>query len=154
MGLLQMGAMYLGFSVLHLAQLVMAVTVIGLYAPDLQRANKVGGYVDGKWAYAVVVGSIAAVTSLIYLIPFVLRIGYIWVWDTIVFILWIAAFGIFGQMYIKEDAEGDEGIERMKNAVWVLLTNALLWLISAVAMGIYWLRHREKHTRFTGRARV
>jgi hypothetical protein len=49
MGLLQMGAMYLGFSVLHLAQLVMAVTVIGLYAPDLQRANKVGGYVDGKW---------------------------------------------------------------------------------------------------------
>jgi hypothetical protein len=49
MGLLQMGVMYLGFSVLHLAQLVMAVTVIGLYAPDLQRANKVGGYVDGKW---------------------------------------------------------------------------------------------------------
>lgn len=58
------------------------------------------------------------------------------------------------QMYINENAEGDGAIERMKNAVWVLLANALLWLITAIFMGIYWFRHRERHSRFTGRARV
>ena len=58
------------------------------------------------------------------------------------------------QMYIKENPEGDAGIQRMKNAVWVDLTNALLWLFGSVAMFVYWLRHRERHTRFTGRAKV
>ena len=42
------------------------------------------------------------------------------------FILWIALFGLFGNMYIKEKAEGDSGVQRMKNAVWVDLVNALL----------------------------
>lgn len=88
------------------------------------------------------------------MIPFVLRFALVWVWDVIVFILWIVAFGIFGAMYINEDPEGDGGVQRMKNAVWVLLTNALLWLICAAAMAVYWLRHRERHTRFTGRAKV
>ncbi|KAH6688945.1 hypothetical protein F5X68DRAFT_204668 [Plectosphaerella plurivora] len=154
MGILGMGVMYLGFTALHFLQLVMAIVVIGLYAPDLKRANEKGSYVDSKWAYAVAVGTISAVTSLLYMIPFILRFAIVWIWDVIVFILWIVAFGIFGAMYINEDPEGDGGVQRMKNAVWVLLTNALLWLICAAAMGIYWLRHRERHTRFTGRAKV
>lgn len=58
------------------------------------------------------------------------------------------------QMYIKENAEGDSGIQRMKNAVWVDLANALLWLISALATAAYWWRHRERRTRFTGRGKV
>lgn len=57
-------------------------------------------------------------------------------------------------MYIKEDAEGDGDIQRMKNAVWVDLANALLWLISALASAAYWWTHRERRTRFTGRAKV
>ena len=57
-------------------------------------------------------------------------------------------------MYIKENAEGDAGIQRMKNAVWVDLTNALLWLLGSVAMFVYWLKHKERHSRFTGRAKV
>jgi hypothetical protein len=58
------------------------------------------------------------------------------------------------QMYINENAEGDGGIERMKNAVWVDLANALLWLIITVAAGLYWVRHRDTRSRFTGRAHV
>jgi len=57
-------------------------------------------------------------------------------------------------MYINENAEGDAGIMRMKNAVWVDLTSALLWLITAAAAFGYWWSHRERHSRFTGRARV
>lgn len=57
-------------------------------------------------------------------------------------------------MYIRENAEGDKDIKRMKNAVWVDLVSALLWLVTAVAAFGYWWRHRERHSRFTGRARV
>jgi hypothetical protein len=57
-------------------------------------------------------------------------------------------------MYIGEDPEGVKGVQRMKNAVWVDLTSALLWLIAALAAFGYWWRHRETRTRFTGRAHV
>lgn len=57
-------------------------------------------------------------------------------------------------MYINEDAEGDGGIKRMKNAVWVDLANALLWLLASVGAGIYWWRHRDTRSQFTGRAHV
>lgn len=57
------------------------------------------------------------------------------------------------QMYIHENPEGDSGIQRMKNAVWVDLTNAILWLISAILVAGYWWRNRNARTVFTGRAR-
>ena len=57
-------------------------------------------------------------------------------------------------MYIKERPEGDKGVERMKNAVWVDLVNALLWLFSAVGMLVFWWRSRGTRSRWTGRATV
>jgi hypothetical protein len=76
--------------------------------------------------YAEVTASLSAFLALLYLIPFMSRVPFAWVADTILFILWIALFGLFGNMYIKENAEGDSGVQRMKNAVWVDLVNALL----------------------------
>jgi len=102
----------------------------------------------------VVTGSLSAVTAILYMIPFMSRVPFAFVWDSILFILWIALFGVFGSMYIKENAEGDAGVQRMKNAVWVDLTNALLWLISAVGMCMYWIKHRNNRSQFTGRATV
>lgn len=58
------------------------------------------------------------------------------------------------QMYIHEDPEGDGGIRRMKNAVWVDLVNMLLWLIASLAAAGYWFKHRDERSRFTGRAHV
>jgi hypothetical protein len=93
----------------------------------------------------------STVTALIYGIPFVK--SYIaWAWDLILFILWIAVFGIFGKMYIQEKAEGDAGVQRMKNAVWIDLINVFLWLISAIWGAVIFFRGRR--TRFTGRATV
>lgn len=57
-------------------------------------------------------------------------------------------------MFIKENAEGDNDIKRMKRAVWVDLANALLWLIAALAAAGYWWKHRETRSQFTGRAHV
>jgi len=154
MGIFGMTIGYLAFSVLHFFQFVLAITVCALYGIDLDRARKAGVYQDSKWVYAEFVGGISAVTAVLYFIPFILRFAAVWIWNVVLFILWIALFGVFGSMYIKEDPEGNADIQRMKNAVWVDLTNALLWLITAIASFIYWWGHRERHTRFTGRAKV
>lgn len=156
MGAFNLATSYLLFTVLHLFCFILALTTCGLYGKDLQRAHHHGVYSDSKWIYAVVVGSMSAVTCVAYFIPFVLRVAGIGaaIWNLILFILWIALFGVFGKMYINEKAEGDGGIQRMKNAVWVDLTSALLWLIAAGAAMGYWLKNRDSRSRFTGRARV
>jgi hypothetical protein len=48
----------------------------------------------------VVVGSISAVTCVLYFIPFVLRVAgfVVAIWDFILFVLWIALFGVFGKV--------------------------------------------------------
>lgn len=55
-------------------------------------------------------------------------------------------------MYINENPEGDSGIQRMKNAVWVDLANLVLWFVTALLMAIYWWRNRRAKTVYTGRA--
>ncbi|KAH6630100.1 hypothetical protein B0J18DRAFT_462991 [Chaetomium sp. MPI-SDFR-AT-0129] len=145
---------YLLFSLLHFGQFVLAITVCALYGIDLDRARKAGVAADGKWVYAEVVGGLAALTSILYCIPYILRFALVWAWNLVLFILWIALFGLFGKMYIHEDPEGNGDIQRMKNAVWVVLASALLWLIGVLAHFIYWWGHRERRSRFTSRARV
>ncbi|KAH7308537.1 hypothetical protein B0I35DRAFT_453799 [Stachybotrys elegans] len=147
---------YFLFTVLHIGCFALAITVCGLYGEDLQRADEAGVGANGRWVFAVVVGGLSALTSAIYCAPIVLRnLGIVgFVWNVIIFALWVAVFGLFGRMYINEDPEGDGGIERMRNAVWVDLANMLLWLIASLAMGAYWWRHRERRSRFTGRAKV
>jgi hypothetical protein len=100
------------------------------------------------------VASLSAVTALFYIIPFASRIPFAFVWDTILFVLWIALFGIFGKLFIHEKPEGDSGIQRMKNAVWVDLVNAIMWLVSAVAMGVYFVSSKRGRSTWTGRAKV
>jgi hypothetical protein len=154
MGLLGLTTSYVLFAILHVFQFILAITVIGLYGTDLDRAQKNGTYADGKWVYAIVVGSISAVTAILYLIPFFLRFAAVPIWSFILFVLWIALFGLFGSMYINEDPEGNGDIQRMKNAVWVDLASALLWLIGTVGAAVYWWSHRQRNSRFTGRARL
>ncbi|KAF4953370.1 hypothetical protein FSARC_12421 [Fusarium sarcochroum] len=156
MGIKDFALSYVLFSVLHLFLFALALTTCGLYGTDIHHANKEGKYSDSKWVYAVVVGSISAVTCVLYFVPFVLRIAgfFVAIWDFILFVLWIALFGVFGKMYINEDAEGDGGVKRMKNAVWVDLTSALLWLIATLASLGYWWKHRDTRSTFTGRAHV
>jgi len=141
-------------ALVRLCQLALGLAVCGLYGVDLQAARNAHVYQDGKWVFAEVVGGLSAFTAVVYMIPFIVRIPFMFVWDTILFILWIALFGLFGNMYIKENPEGDSGIQRMKNAVWVDLVNMLFWLFTAVMMGVYWMKHRQTRTIFTGRATV
>jgi len=48
--------------------------------------------------YAEFVGGISAATTVLYMIPFILRFAAVWIWDLVLFILWIALFGVFGSV--------------------------------------------------------
>ncbi|KJX98181.1 hypothetical protein TI39_contig429g00011 [Zymoseptoria brevis] len=137
--------------VLRFFQFVLALTVAGLYGVDLQRAD----HADGKWVFAEVVAGLSAVTILLYAGLFFIPSQKLFPWDWILFILWTALFGLFGNMYIGEQPTPEQhGLQRMKNAVWVDLTNMLLWLITAVWGTVVFFLHRSGRTLHTGRAKV
>ncbi|RDA88808.1 hypothetical protein CP532_5500 [Ophiocordyceps camponoti-leonardi (nom. inval.)] len=144
-------------TILHVACFICSIIVLGLYAKDLPYQHGP----NPKWVYAVVVSVLSAVTCLLYAVPKVLRKLDLPAasWSLVLFILWIAVFGVFGSTYIKMgynngEGLGDDFVRRMKAAVWIDLVNALLWLISAVSLFAYWLIYGDRRTRFTGRAYV
>lgn len=65
-------------------------------------------------------------------------------------LIWLTLFGIFGKMYFPEDPEGDSGIVRMKNAVWVDLVNWLLWTVTMVWTGLRWWKGRGGKNKEAG----
>ena len=67
---------------LRFCQFIMGITVIGLYGQELNAARIAHVYADGRWVYAVVVGTLAALTALIFMIPF-LPSYRIFPWDII-----------------------------------------------------------------------
>lgn len=110
--------------------------------------------------YATVVGSLSAVTALVYIIVLLLSsnlsVALLFAWDLILFILWAAVFGIFGKLYIGTKVEMEPGIQRMKNAVWVDLVNMLLWFTSAVwgLVMVFSERRGGGRSLHTGRAKT
>jgi hypothetical protein len=136
--------------VLRFFQFVLGITVIGLYAIDLDRARKAGVYIDSKWVWSVVCGTLGALVSLAFMLP-LMKAWFFFYVDALVFLCYLVAFGIFGKMYIPENPEGNAGIQRMKNAVWVLLTNMLLWLMTAVYGAVVFWKNRKARTSLTGR---
>lgn len=73
-------------------QFVLALTVLGLYGTDLDNARKQGKYTDSKWVFAEVVGALAAVTALIYMLPL---LKYYWTFGWDVVILYVGVSFLF-----------------------------------------------------------
>ncbi|KIW76224.1 hypothetical protein Z517_10970 [Fonsecaea pedrosoi CBS 271.37] len=134
-------------------QLIDALVVIGMYAVDLNNAAKADKYADAKWVFAVTVGSLAAVTSLIFSLASIFfhyrTVALLFAWDWVLTILFATLSGIFGSMYIGEKVEYENGIQRMKTAVGFDLAGLVLWFVTA-AFGTWWFvseRRRERRGR-------
>ncbi|OKL61028.1 hypothetical protein UA08_03834 [Talaromyces atroroseus] len=141
---------------LRLFQFAMGLTIVGLYGIDLHHATEKGVYADPKWVYAEWTSCVSAITAGVHLFslwylerrkgPSAAITSYVkmhlpfFVWEVILCIFWLVLFGIFGKMYISEDAEGQSGIKRMKRAVWVDFMNLLLWATTATGCGLRWWR--------------
>ena len=67
---------------LRFLQFVLALTVAGLYGVDLHKASKAHVGSDGKWVFAEVVAGLAAVTCIVYAVPF-LKSYWFWAWDCV-----------------------------------------------------------------------
>jgi len=59
--------------VLRVFQFVLAITVIGLYGYDLDKARRKHVAADPKWTYAVVVGALSAISVFFFLFKYSLR---------------------------------------------------------------------------------
>ncbi|KEF60654.1 uncharacterized protein A1O9_02215 [Exophiala aquamarina CBS 119918] len=133
--------------ILRLLQLVAGLVVVGMYGKYLNRAVKVDVYADGKWVYAVVVGSVAAASAITFMCAAgFLHFGTVAVcfaWDWVLVILFAALTGIFGSMYMPERVEMDEDIQYMKIAVIFDLINLGLWFASAVWSTFAFCRARK-----------
>jgi len=141
--------------VLRFLQFVFAITVAGLYGVDLARAHDAGVGADGKWVYAEVVAGLSAATVLIYGALFFVPSHLLFAWDWVLFILWTALFGLFGNIYIHAHPTPEQsGQIRMKHAVWIDLVNMLLWFVTAVYLTTVFFMSRSNRTLHTGRAKV
>ncbi|PGH07271.1 hypothetical protein GX51_01815 [Blastomyces parvus] len=135
---------------LRFLQFVFGIAVIGLYAQDLVKQRKDGGGYDPKWTYATSLGTISSLSAAVYFtIPLVMPAFSLLptvnlptlVYDSILSILWLALFGLFGKLYITRDAPAEDvNTIRMKHAVWVDLANLALWTATAAWAGVRWWR--------------
>jgi hypothetical protein len=76
------------------------------------------------------------------------------VWDFVIFIWWVALFGVFGEIYLggESSGEGDftTSMPRMKTAVWFNFLNMILWCTTTLN-GILWCCTTRRVTRKTDR---
>lgn len=131
---------------LRFIQFVFGLAVIGLYGQDLHSSDH-----PAKWVYAVVTGFLATMMAGVYLLlPFVMkgrtplarraRVQLpLFVWESVLCVLWLTLFGIFGKMYIGDYSEGAK-VTRMRRAVWVDLVNLALWVVTMGWVGLRWWR--------------
>jgi hypothetical protein len=103
------GLAYCLSTALHIVLLALALAVAGLYGQDLRRAHRAGKYQDGKWVYAVVVAGLSALSALLLMVPALLRYMAAWMWSFVLFVLWIAVFGVFGRVSLFLGRRGARG---------------------------------------------
>lgn len=122
--------------------------------------------------YAVVIASFSAITSLVYVLPYVRR-WVLWPWDFLLWqvwdisvldnlfslspsysflanhllsfthsVFWIAVLGIFARLYIDDYPSGGGSSKKVKSATFVDLTNMILWFVTGLCGAAVFVRSR------------
>lgn len=117
-------------------QLLFAIVIAALYGSDLQYATETKAHANSNWIYAEFVAFLSIVTCTAHCLTKATQL--IWsIWDWVLFILWVAQFGIFGKLYLGNDNTSQDygftqSVSRMNAAAWMSLANMLLWLAIGV----------------------
>ncbi|KAI1082414.1 hypothetical protein F5B20DRAFT_531201 [Whalleya microplaca] len=118
-------------------QFIFAVVVIGLYGHRVDKDHRAGNPQSPSWVYALVVAGLSCITCVLYAIPNPfsrLQSHRLFPWDLVLFVLWIALFGTFANIFLKRTDDEFEGtsVKVNKCAVWIDLVNALFWLFTGL----------------------
>ncbi|EDN02816.1 predicted protein [Histoplasma mississippiense (nom. inval.)] len=123
-------------------------TVSTVVECSLRFLQFVFGIAEHRPTYATCLGTISSLSAVMYFtIPLAMPAFSLLpsvnlptlVYDSIVSILWLTLFGIFGKMYMtKHAAERDVDTIRMKHSVWVDLAHLVLWAATAAWAGARW----------------
>ena len=139
----------IGRITLRSLQFIFAIMVAGLYGVGLHHATTIQAHAQPEWVYAEVVSCLSGVTCIIHCFVAVRRAGW-FVWDGVLFVLWLAQVGIFVTIYasgVKPGyIEATQSLIRMRIALWVNLVNTLLWFATTV-LGLVWCIRRCKVAR-------
>lgn len=130
--------------VLRTVQFVLGLTVIGLFGARIRNDSSAHAAQATQWVYALSVGALASATVLVYMIPFTeAYVGAVAAWDAFLTLLYLVAFGIFAAMFEgraddrRSEVKGQVlSTEEYHHAVWVLLVNVVLWLVTGLLSGV------------------
>ena len=86
----------------RLLQFVLALTVAAIYGHCIVVLNQHKDSWTTNCTYAVIVGGLSCLTCILYVMPF-LKSHALFIWDAVLFILWVGVFGAFGKIYINHD---------------------------------------------------
>lgn len=139
---------------LRTLQFVFAIVIAALYGVDLAHASKHHLHGQTEWIYAEFVVALSAITCAVHCFATIVHVAWV-TWDTVLFVLWMAQVGVFGNIYIRHDSdiqqpyvEATQSITRMRAAICIGLINMLLWLLTTV-LGVTWCIRTRKVTRRT-----
>lgn len=124
---------------LRALQFSFALTIIGIYSPDLINSTRTHTRAHSAWIFADVAACLSALTCIIHCSVTVTRV----VWclgDLILAVLWAAQVGVFAGIYLggdggeqmEEYAGATSDIGRMRAGVGVGVVNLVLWFVTAV----------------------
>lgn len=117
---------------LHTLQFTLAIIIAVLYGIDLSHSTKTSTPAGSEWIYAEVVAALSAITCIVHCFATVTWVGWC-TWDFVLFVLWMAQTGLFGNIYVKEDVQEEYrdatgSLGRMRAGIWVGLVCMVLWL--------------------------
>ncbi|KAH9223932.1 hypothetical protein DL95DRAFT_452914 [Leptodontidium sp. 2 PMI_412] len=135
---------------LRTLQFISAITIMGIYGPDLTHSTRTHTTANSEWIFAEVAACLSALTCMTHCFVTVTRVAWC-LWDWVLCVLWMAQVGVFGSIYLKggkkEQYVGATTSEaRMRAGVGVGLVNLVLWFATAV-LGIAWCCRARRFTR-------
>lgn len=137
---------------LRTLQFILAIIIAALYGIDLAHSTKTSTHAGSEWIYAEVVAALSAITCIVHCFATVTRVGWC-TWDFVLFVLWMAQTGVFGNIYVRADVQGDYvhatgSLGRMSAGVWIGLVCMVLWLGTFV-LAVGWCCRTRKVIRRT-----